>query len=122
MLTLLARALGKLTSLVLKLTLRDKIIVAQKDDPSYKRSSPKLESRKMKGFEISNDKSLKFKGQLCMYKDEGLIKEIMIETHFASYVTYLGNTKMYRDLCNTFWWKNMKGIITLFVLKCIVCQ
>lgn len=60
---------------------------------------------------------------LCLKVDyEGLRREIMIEAHSAPYAAHLVSTKIYRDLRNTFWLRNMKGIIALFVSKCIVCQ
>ena len=63
-----------------------------------------------------------FKGRICVPNDEVLRKEILEEAHSTPYATHPGGTKMYRDLRNTFWWRNMKRSIDSFVAKCIVCQ
>ncbi|XP_022863843.1 uncharacterized protein LOC111383889 [Olea europaea var. sylvestris] len=79
-------------------------------------------TEKRKGFEIAKDRALMLKGRLCVPKDEALRNEIMTEAHSAPYVAHPGGTKMYRDLRNTFWWRNMKGKIALFVSKYMVFQ
>ena len=51
-----------------------------------------------------------------------LRKEIMEEAHFSAYSIYLGSTKMYHDLKNTYWWNGMRRDIAEFVFKCRTCQ
>ncbi|KAK6161713.1 hypothetical protein DH2020_005094 [Rehmannia glutinosa] len=50
-------------------------------------------------------------------KKENLRRVSLYTLHGAS-----GGTKMYRDLRNTFWWRNMKGSIASFVERCLTCQ
>ncbi|CAA2998902.1 DNA RNA polymerases superfamily [Olea europaea subsp. europaea] len=57
-----------------------------------------------------------------MPKDEALRNEILKETHSIPYTAHSGGTKMYRDFRDTFWWRNIKKSIGLYVQKCIVCQ
>ncbi|XP_022852559.1 uncharacterized protein LOC111374158 [Olea europaea var. sylvestris] len=74
-------------------------------------------TNKQKGFEITDDKVLIYKGRICVPKDEGLRKEILEEAHSTAYTAHLGGTKMYLDLRNIFWWRNMKRKIGLFILE-----
>ena len=46
----------------------------------------------------------------------------MDEARNTKYSVYLGGTKMYRDLKQTFWWNNMKRDIAEYVSKCLTCQ
>ncbi|XP_022889193.1 uncharacterized protein LOC111404646 [Olea europaea var. sylvestris] len=106
----------------MKPTLRDRIVAAQKDDPFLENIKADVRTEKRKGFEIAEDKTLIFKGRLCVLKDEALRNEIMTAAHSTLYAAHPGGTKIYRDLCNTFWWRNIEGKIALFVSKCMVCQ
>jgi hypothetical protein len=38
------------------------------------------------------------------------------------YTIHPGETKMYRDLKQNFWWKRMKFDIAMYVVACGVCQ
>jgi hypothetical protein len=111
-----------LASFTVKPNLRDRIVAIQKDDPFLEKIRVEVGTEKRKGFEIAEDKALMFKGRLCVPKDEVLRNEIMTEAHAAPYAAHPGGTKMYKDLRDTFWWRNMKGTIALFVSKCMVCQ
>ena len=46
----------------------------------------------------------------------------MGETHCLAYAMHPGNTKMYRTLKGSYWWKGMKGDIAEFVSKYLTCQ
>lgn len=93
------------------------IITDQKDDHFMEKIRANVGTEKIK-----SDKEFMLKGRLCVPKDEGLRKEITTEVHSAPYAAHPDSTKMYRDLRNTFWWRNIKERIYLFVTKCIVCQ
>lgn len=111
-----------LASFIVKPTIRDRIVAAQRNDPFLEKIRVEVGTEKRKGFEIAEDKAMMFKGRLCVPKDEVLKDEIMTEAHFAPYAAHPGGIKMYKDLRDTFWWRNMKGKIALFVSKCMVCQ
>ncbi|XP_022867215.1 uncharacterized protein LOC111386946 [Olea europaea var. sylvestris] len=111
-----------LASFIVKPTLRDKIVVAQKADPFLEKIRADVGTEKMKGFEIVEDKALMFKGRLCVPKDEVLRNEIMTEAYSTHYVAHPGGTKINKYLRDRFWWRNMKGNISLFVSKCMDCQ
>lgn len=59
-----AQTSGKLTNLVLKSNLKDRIIATQKDNPFLEKIGVDIGTDKGNGFEINSDKSLMFKGRL----------------------------------------------------------
>lgn len=77
---------------------------------------------KRKDLGIAADQALMFKGRICVPKNEDLRNEILKEAHSTPYTAHPGGTKMYRDFQDTFWWRNMKRSIRLYVQKCIICQ
>jgi hypothetical protein len=56
--------------------------------------------------------------QVCVLGCKALRKEIMDEAHQSLYVVHLRNTKMYKDLKGSYWWKNRKGDIAKYVEHC----
>ena len=53
-------------------------------------------------FCIHEDGSLRFGNQLCVPNDLDLKVDILKEAHNTSYTIHPGDTKMYRDLRETF--------------------
>ena len=49
-------------------------------------------------------------------------KLILQEAHDSPYSIHPGNTKMYLDLKERFWWTGMKKDIAEYVAVCDVCQ
>jgi len=48
--------------------------------------------------------------------------DILREAHRTPYTVHPGETKMYRNLKQNFWWKRMKVDIAKYVASCGVCQ
>jgi hypothetical protein len=48
--------------------------------------------------------------------------DILREAHKTPYTVHPGETKMYRDLKQNFWWKRMKVDVSKYVAACEVCQ
>ena len=46
----------------------------------------------------------------------------MQEAHGSKFAIHPGNTKMYQDVKQTFWWPSMKREIAEFVSRCLHCQ
>ncbi|WMV24380.1 hypothetical protein MTR67_017765 [Solanum verrucosum] len=65
---------------------------------------------------------LRYQRRLCVPKMGELRQQILTEPHISKYSIYPGNTKIYRDLQEIFWWNNMKRDIANFVVKCPNCQ
>lgn len=60
--------------------------------------------------------------RLCVPANKELREELLEEAHRSSYSIHLGETKMYRDLREQFWWSGMKRDVADFVSKCLTCQ
>lgn len=102
--------------------LRDRIVEAQGNDPFLLKNKSEVGTNKRKDFEIAADQALMFRERFCVSNDEALRNEILKEAHATPYTAHPGGMKMYRDLGDIFWWKNMKRSIGLYVEKCMVCQ
>jgi hypothetical protein len=48
--------------------------------------------------------------------------DILREAHRTPYMVHLGETKMYQDMRQSFWWKRMKVDIAKYVASCDICQ
>jgi hypothetical protein len=48
--------------------------------------------------------------------------DILREAHKMPYTVHPGETKMYRDLKQNFWWKRIKVDVSKYVAACGVCQ
>ena len=57
-----------------------------------------------------------------MPNDAEIRKLILQEAHDSPHSIHPGNTKMYLDLKDTFWWTGMKKDIVEYVAVCDVCQ
>jgi hypothetical protein len=62
--------------------------------------------------------TLWFNERLVVLKREVLKKKILDEAHTSRYSIHLGNTKMYHDLRQQFWWTRMKHETASYVLEC----
>jgi hypothetical protein len=47
--------------------------------------------------------------------------DILREAHHTPYMVHLGETKMYQDMRQSFWWKRMKVDIAKYVASCAIC-
>ena len=55
-------------------------------------------------------------------RDDPVIRKLILqEAHDSPYSIHPGNTKMYLDLKDTFWWTGMKKDIAEYVVVCDVC-
>ena len=52
---------------------------------------------------------------ICVPKDSEIRKLIFQEAHESPYSIHPGNTKMYEDLKERFWWTNMKRDIAEYI-------
>ena len=58
----------------------------------------------------------------CSKKNLEKTKRVMKEAHDMPLSIYPGSTKMYHDICQRFWWSNMKQDIARYVAECDVCH
>ena len=77
---------------------------------------------KAKGFREDEYDTLWFEDRIYVPNDLEIRQLILQEAHDSPYSIHPGNTKMYLDLKDTFWWTGMKKDIAEYVAVCDVCQ
>ncbi|KAG8503230.1 hypothetical protein CXB51_001047 [Gossypium anomalum] len=80
------------------------------------------ESREASDFGLKSEGVVYFCWRVCVPKDTGLRQSILQEAHSSPYAMHPGGNKMYRDLCELYWWPGLKCEVTSFVSKCLTCQ
>ncbi|TYK18857.1 ty3-gypsy retrotransposon protein [Cucumis melo var. makuwa] len=122
----IAVSVGEVTSQLAQLsmqpTLRQRIIVAQLNDPYLVEKRHLVETGQGEDFSISSNDGLTFEGRLSVPKDSALKAELLTEAHISPFTMHPGSTKMYQDLRSVYWWRNMKREVADFVSRCLVCQ
>ncbi|KAA0058449.1 pol protein [Cucumis melo var. makuwa] len=97
----IAISVGEVTSQFAQLsvqpTLRQRIIVAQLNDPFL------VEKRLL--VEVGQVKT-----------------KLLTEAHSSPFTMHHGSTKMYQDLRRAYWWRNIKREVADIVSRCLVCQ
>lgn len=73
-------------------------------------------------FSIQSDGSIRFRNRLVVPATKDFREQLMNEAHNSKYSIHLGGTKMYRDLKDNYWWRNMKRDVTSYISRCLVCQ
>ena len=63
---------------------------------------------KAEDFREDEQGTIWFGKRICVPKDSKIRKLIFQEAHESPYSLHPGNTKMYEDLKEIFWWTNMK--------------
>ncbi|TYK22834.1 pol protein [Cucumis melo var. makuwa] len=112
----------QLAQLTVQPTLRQKIIVAQRNDSYLVEKHCLAEAGQAVEFSISSDGGLLFERRLCVPTDSAVKTELLTEAHSSPFSMHPGSKKMYQDLQRVYWWSNMKREVAKFVSKCLVCQ
>ncbi|KAL0536812.1 hypothetical protein IC582_025774 [Cucumis melo] len=112
----------QLAQLTVQLTLRQRIIDAQSNDPYLVEKRGLAEAGQTAEFSLSSDGGLLFERRLCVPSDSAVKTELLSEAHSSPFSMHPGSTKMYQDLKRVYWWRNMKREVAEFVSKCLVCQ
>ncbi|KAA0059509.1 pol protein [Cucumis melo var. makuwa] len=106
---------SQLTQLSLQPTLRQRIIVAQINDPYMVEKRRLVEAGQGEDFSISSDDGLTFDRRLCVPEDSAVKTELLTEAHSSPFTMHPGSTKMYQDLKRVYWWRDMKREVADFV-------
>ncbi|KAL4011859.1 hypothetical protein IC575_028923 [Cucumis melo] len=109
-------------SLIDDVTLRQRIIDAQSNDPYLVEKRGLAEAGQAVEFSLSSDGGLLFERRLCVPSDSAVKTELLSEAHSSPFSMHPGSTKMYQDLKRVYWWRNMKREVAEFVSRCLVCQ
>ncbi|KAL0549947.1 hypothetical protein IC582_014442 [Cucumis melo] len=89
---------SQLAQLSVQPTLRQRIIVAQLNDPYLVEKRRLVETGQGEDFSISSDDGLTLEGRLCVPKDSEVKTELLTEAHSSPFTMHPGSTKMYQDL------------------------
>ena len=81
-----------------------------------------MSKEKAKGFREDEHDTLWFEDRIYVPNNAEIRKLILQEAHDSPYSIHPGNTKMYLDLKERFWWTGMKKDIAECVAVCDVCQ
>ena len=123
----LSRRRHELSSLILTVDLKDKILQNLSSDRCYQDVKAILDSGvplegRLEGFSLNPEGFLLFKGN-CFVPESGNLRElILLEAHKAPYSAHPGVKKMYADLKQHYFWPGMKKDIADFVARCLECQ
>src|SRR4051812_18581151 len=77
---------------------------------------------KAEGFREDEHGAIWFEKRICVPRDDDIRKLILQEAHDSPYSIHPGNTKMYLDLRERFWWPSLKREIARYIALCDVCQ
>ncbi|WVZ97868.1 hypothetical protein U9M48_043376 [Paspalum notatum var. saurae] len=113
---------AELYNLIIKPTIKDQIIAAQKKDKGMAHIRDGINEKKKACFKLDKEGVLWFKNRLVVPKDMELRKKILDEAHTSMFTMHLGSNEMYQDLKQKFWWTRMKREIAKYVSECDVCQ
>ena len=113
---------GTVNALRIQSTLEEQIAQAQKEDRYLNVIKRNTGSGKAPGFRVDEKGTLWYKDHICVPKEGDLRQVIMDEAHNSTYSIHPGDTKMFMDLRNKYWWRGMKRDIPEFVAKCNICR
>lgn len=103
-------------------TLLGKIREAQKLDKGIADIKGRMNQGKAGGFREDEHGTLWFEQRIYVPNDPEIRKLILQEAHDSPYSIHPGNTKMYLESKESFWWIGMKKDIAEYVAVCDVCQ
>ncbi|WMV18469.1 hypothetical protein MTR67_011854 [Solanum verrucosum] len=72
--------------------------------------------KSIKSFSQKGDGVVRYQGQLCVLDVDGLSEKILEESNNSPYSNHLGDTKMYLDLQEVYWWNGMKKHDSIWVI------
>ncbi|XP_073362331.1 uncharacterized protein [Aegilops tauschii subsp. strangulata] len=113
---------GYLATLEVKPTLLDRIREARKGDKEIAEIKENMVKGKAEGFHEDGHGAIWFEKRICVPQDADIRKLILQEAHDSPYSIHPGNTKMYLDLRERFWWPSLKREIAGYIATCDVCQ
>ncbi|CAL5400001.1 unnamed protein product [Camellia sinensis] len=112
---------GLLANVTMEPALIGEIKARQWEDKLLKKRYEEQGSTLDPDFIISNG-ILKFRNRICIPDIPELKKKILEKAHNSRFAVHPGNTKMYHDLKEHYWWTGMKKDIANHVSKCLHCQ
>jgi hypothetical protein len=91
-------------------------------DEKLKKIAEDIVIGKSPGFRMDHNGILWFEKRLCVPEDQVIRQAILREAHESSYSIHPGNTKMYLDLKQKYWWVGLNRDVAKYVAVCDTCQ
>ncbi|GKC53697.1 retrotransposon protein, putative, ty3-gypsy subclass, partial [Tanacetum coccineum] len=113
---------GYIANLKIEANLVLRIKEAQKEDDELWSVMQNIKGGKRAEFWVDDHGVIWYSNRLCVPDDSSLREAILTEAHSSPFSIHPRSTKMYRDLKQNFWWKDMKHNVAGFVAKCLTCQ
>jgi hypothetical protein len=110
------------TKMLIQSSLRECVREAQLHDRLLQEVRKRIEASRPREFTMEEDGTIFFRGRLCVPQKSKVDMDILREAHRTPYMVHLGETKMYQDMRQSFWWKCMKVDIAKYVASCGICQ
>ena len=105
-----------IAALIIRPLTADRIKLAQENDLELQELMEKAKQGKAPCVHFTNDDLLRIGDtRVVIPSDAKLRRDILSEAHKSRYAVHPGNTKMYQDLKERFWWNGMKWDIVIFV-------
>ena len=108
------------TRLLIQSPLREQVRVAQLQDLLLQVVRKRILAGRPHEFSMEEDGTIFLRGRLCVPQKATVKMEILREAQRSSYIEHPGETKMYHDLKQSFWWKRMR-LLVVYVASCGIC-
>ena len=103
-------------------TLEQDIRKSQLQDEKLQGIKQQMKEGKAPHFREDEQGTIWLKQRICVPDVKALRETILREAHESAYSIHPGNTKMYQDLKEYYWWYGMKRDIAEYVALCDTCQ
>nr|CAB3502859.1 unnamed protein product [Digitaria exilis] len=113
---------GQLHELRVRYDLEDRIKLAQQRCPEIRKILRLQSEGKMTDYRVDEEGTVWLGDRICVPRDKEIREAILREAHHSRYSIHPGSTKMYQDLKDRFWWKNMRGDVATYVARCDTCK
>jgi hypothetical protein len=110
------------TRMLIQSSLLERVRVAQQQDRLLQEARKRVGDGKPHEFTIDEKYLVHFRGRLCVPQKSEVKMDILRESHKTPCTVHPGETKMYRDLKQNFWWKRMKVDVSKYVAAYEICQ
>lgn len=104
-----------LNKLTLEPTLRKLIEEAQLKNLELIKIKEDIGKEEWFDFRILDDGILRFQTRVCVPNDLDIRRRMLTKVHQSLFTVHLGNTKIYWDLQDRFWWIKLKKDVAQFV-------
>ncbi|XP_073153740.1 uncharacterized protein [Henckelia pumila] len=95
---------------------------AQKNDQSIQNSIEIVKEEHKFEYKVTADEVLYMNNRIVVPNISELRQDILKEAHCSRFSIHHGGRKIYNDMKNQYWWKQIKSDVTEFVAKCLNCQ